>query len=262
MAKIPKKVVPPDSSTPIVEEQSIDTAAQNITLEDVASGFIADMPDVMPHVETPRLADTLPNSAAPPAAGIKDASGTVFDANYHAVDASGNPKRTKTGNFRKKTGAIPGNLAPGATIAETVVGVDPAKCKAFAQQMVFMLEFAAVQLSGPNLADEWEMTSGEKSALEEAGTNYAVARGLSDIPPGMALVMAVGFYILPRFMPGKKTQAAFKAKVESLTPKARRKKQEELMQAALKESENAYSNSGIDGNRQEYGGQNDSLGIH
>lgn len=149
-------------------------------------------------------------------AHLRDRDGNPFDPAIHATNADGTPKLTANGKLRKRPGrksgdsvgvssksrlgGIPGASAP-VTSAEGITHEQRAQARAAGVSAANALITLGVALGG----DEWqpivnhEQGIDERAQLENAFGAYFEAKGLRDIPPGVALTIAVGAYALPRF---------------------------------------------------------------
>lgn len=154
---------------------------------------------------------------------ITDATGTVFDSSIHCVDEQGNPKRTKTGKFRRKRGATgserkstsnrtnggPVNGSIGQSTDET-----RRQCRLQADMIHSSVEYCAVALLG----DHWSTSPQERDRLVEALTTYLVETGQLEIPAWFGLAMAYGIYALPRYMDERTQQRLDELLGKSQTP--------------------------------------------
>ena len=137
-----------------------------------------------------------------------------FDPTRHAVDKNGSPILTRAGAFAKKRGrkstadsapapsaSAVGNV-PQTTNAPSIDGakvgtpaLQAAKLNAAAAMSTNLLFNIAVNFFGP----EWEPQKDEPKMINTAFRDYYEANGYVDLPPGAALVLAIGIYALPRF---------------------------------------------------------------
>lgn len=136
----------------------------------------------------------------PPPAHVKT---DVFDPRIHKTDRRGRPIRRKDGKgFAKKPGPKPplsdGEHAPAATVGAAAADSPPAAPPNYAK----LGEFAAGAFFGATqtiLGPAWAPNPDEKTRIEQATTDYCASQGFSDIPPGVALIIALGMYAAPRF---------------------------------------------------------------
>lgn len=136
---------------------------------------------------------------------IKDVDGNVFNPDMHASDKAGNPSYTQTGRFKKKPGRkVNAPEKAGAVNNAPAVGSFEAACAATG---IF------VQTGVALFGDEWQPEelphANEEAIMCGAFTKYFEAKGVSDIPPGAALAIALVSYSARRFSkPKTKTQLA------------------------------------------------------
>ena len=141
-----------------------------------------------------------------------DKYGRTFDPDLHKVDAAGVPLTSdKTKLLHVKPGKVKSaKPKPGdsAFIPPTSAG-DQARnnqanndqeAAATGMAMASMIFLVGQQLGG----EEWKPLKNEELGLDEsdvmnqACVNYCKAKGVRDIPPGWALVIALSMYSLPR----------------------------------------------------------------
>lgn len=157
-----------------------------------------------------------------------DSAGVIFNPEIHAVDADGKPKLTKAGRFAKRRGRKPGADKPsresyikrpgGSSVSPKVspgelTEADIQKARQMGVGMANMLFAAGRALGGEEWEPRVDAATGvnERLHVESAFADYFVATGKTDIPPGMALALAIGAYALPRLTAGPKTQSRLKA---------------------------------------------------
>lgn len=180
----------------------------------IASSLVESMPEVQQHAIDLEAAQTDEKLAQ--WADLRDSDGNPFDKAIHKTDKDGNPTVSKLGKLIKRPGR-----KSGASTAETrsyIGGVSAEKmsdeqqqkiqCRASGKMAANLLITLGMVAGG----DEWQPVRDEKTGLDEklmlegAFADYFEATGKTDIPPGMALTVAIGGYALPRFtMP--KTQS-------------------------------------------------------
>lgn len=120
-----------------------------------------------------------------------------FDPALHVYP----PEKTARGTWRKLRRGQANNLdalnpSPSEfddAAAESQPGESPAQ----AAENVCATFFA---IAPALLGGEWEPTTEERAAVQTALTRYYAANGSIDLPPGLALILAVGTYALPRAM--------------------------------------------------------------
>ena len=138
--------------------------------------------------------------------GITNVHGERFDKAIHRADKNGDPLLTKTGRFRLKPGRKAGvdysdagpklnnPFQPSAEI--DAPEIDPSLSFA-AQTAAEMYIQTGVILFGPEWLPETERM--ERETLVSAFEQYFIAKGVIDIPPGVALAIALFGYAAPRF---------------------------------------------------------------
>lgn len=189
-------------------------ATPTATVDAIASTLISEKPAVSEHA----IAAAQVEAAAQQG---KDSQGNSFNAAIHATNADGSPRKTITGRFAlkrgKKSGAAPsatsqpatsikGVVVPGASAQQSAKEQAARQGGAGAANLMLM---CAVGLGG----DEWQPRRDEKSCMDEklmletAFGDWFAAHEWQDLPPGLALVAAIGIYAMPRFqMPKTQTR--------------------------------------------------------
>jgi hypothetical protein len=121
-----------------------------------------------------------------------------FDPNAHAVNADGTPRMKSGGGFAAKRGRKPGQTSQGKSAAtkSATLPVSPQN-EVTAKLCANILINGGVQLFGPHWAP---IDKQEGDSLKGAFKDYFDSIGGVDLPPGIALVIAVGMYTLPRVM--------------------------------------------------------------
>ena len=134
-------------------------------------------------------------------AHLRDADGGTFDKLLHLTDDEGQPKLTKKGLLRKRR-----RRAAKRDEIRTAGGLmmnaeDQVQARTAGVVAGNSLILIAQGLGG----EEWnpkkdvEQGTDERLLLQTAFGDYFVAKGVTDFPPGIALVLAVGMYAAPRF---------------------------------------------------------------
>jgi len=170
-----------------------------------ANGDLGSLVDSMVSAAPPPNEEVIPpvtDSQATPAS-VTDTAGAVFNPAIHEAMPDGTPRKTIGGKFRRKRGG--GGLRPSAP----VVSLDVAK-----EAATSICDFLFVTCKGV-FGEHWEPSPGERAQIHTAATRCAIAWGL-DLPPGLALTIAVGVYALPRAFDPRTTD-----KVRSLIRKKR-----------------------------------------
>ena len=196
----------PENSKPEIEigKPIISTPKTN-SVSSIANSLANSMPEIQEHVINEKSVEEKPNFLEPktPLRSSLDEKPSDFDPNIHATDKDGNPKFLKDGKtYAKKRGRKSGSTKSVVSTPEKpkVVNSQNMKARATGVTAAHTLMVTCVGIFG----DEWrpviDETSGidEKRNLEEAFADYMEAKGLEDIPPNIALVLAVSFYVVPR----------------------------------------------------------------
>lgn len=157
--------------------------------------------------------------------GPKDASGEVFNPALHCTMEDGvTPRYTAKGNFRRRRGAANTSSVSPATTAQMVdYGATG--------QMLAGLFFG---LTTGTLGPDWEPSNDERTQITQATIRYCEANAVEDLPPNIALVLAVSIYAIPRInLPSTKERFALL-----------------LGRKPKNKPNNAYNNTGDDGIRE------------
>ena len=186
------------------------------SIETIGMKLSGEMPEVQEHAIEQEILNE--NEKLAQYSHLKDTQGNSFDPEVHKTNKSGEPTLSTKGKLIKK----PGRKASSATNTNTrsIVG-GQAKVPVNDKDAQLRMQARASGTMAANLllqigivagGDEWnpridEQTGlNEKLMLENSFADYFEATGKTDIPPGMALTVAIGAYALPRFtMP--KTQS-------------------------------------------------------
>ena len=192
-----------------------------------------DEPKPVPNMGMPFVLEDIagevsePSGAAPALAtdedvsALRDKDGNKFDPAIHETDESGAPVKTKAGLLRKRPGRKSSKQKTRPTLGrigpEAEPGpVDPAADFTEKQTLHAQLSGRTASRMFVSLAamvggDEWqprkERGFDEQKVLDQAFEDYCVAKGINDIPPGVALVAALATYAMPRLaMPTTQTK--------------------------------------------------------
>ena len=194
------------------------SAGLTANIESIAGDLSASMPEVQEHaLEQERLNES---EKLAQYSHLKDRDGGSFDPSIHKTGKNGEPTLSPKGLLIKKPGRKPGaGGADSPKRTSSVVGGTQngttdknAQARLQARASGTMAANLVLQIGIVAGGEEWhprrdEQTGlDEKLMLENAFADYFEATGKTDIPPGMALTVAIGAYALPRFtMP--KTQS-------------------------------------------------------
>lgn len=177
-----------------------------------------------------------------PFQGLTDTKGRGFDQELHAVDDSGNPIITTKGKLKLKKRGRPSKVGTSKTstpvdsgIESRVGGVPTAPDQGEMQSRAMGVYSANLLISlGRAIGgEEWEPRKDEafdeRENLEIAFGDYFTAKEMKDIPPGLALSLALSTYMLPRFMmpTTKKRTLSFVDKMKLLFLKKKMEKKHE-----------------------------------
>lgn len=123
-----------------------------------------------------------------------------FDPERHEVDReTGKPRLTKDGRFRRKRGNA-ARKNQGETQGEvgdsdrSDGGLNPQRFQQTAEMLGGLFFGATVSVFG----EEWKPKPHERELLQDSLARYCESQQMGDIPPGIALVLCVGMYAVPR----------------------------------------------------------------
>lgn len=201
------------------KEESGEPSSAGLTanIESIANELSETMPEVQDHaIEQEILSE---NEKLAQYSHLVDTDGNSFDPTIHKTNKAGEPTLSTKGKLVKKPGRKPNAGTAGLPRTSSVVGGAqnaPSNSDAHARMQArasgTMAANLVLQIGIVTGGDEWnprideESGLNEKLMLENAFADYFEATGKTDIPPGMALTVAIGAYALPRFtMP--KTQS-------------------------------------------------------
>jgi hypothetical protein len=188
------------------ENVTVDTPAVTPHNESIIDSLTDSMPEVQEHVIESHNAREETKHAQ--WSELRDRDGNGFDPAVHKTNKEGEPTLSPKGLLIKKPGRKPGSGAS----AGSVVGVkkepespttppETVQARATGKMAANMLITLGIVAGG----EEWHPAKDEATGLDEkllletAFADYFEATGRTDIPPGMALTIAIGSYALPRF---------------------------------------------------------------
>lgn len=189
---------PPDSGPPIPDEVAA-----------AGADLLGQMSDVSEHAIAQHE-----NATAEAAANVeKDDFGTPFDPAIHTGT------KLKSGKWREKKnpGGRPGSIIgkssrqkTAETTATASTGIDETAARAAGIAVAHTI----VNVCSVAISKEWNFKKepDEQAMLEKAWGDYFVAKNITEFPPGVALVMAMGAYAAPRFTMPETQQKAGKVK--------------------------------------------------
>lgn len=201
-----------------VKEGGAPSGTGSANLEAITDNLSAEMPEVQEHA----LAQEQENEKARSAeyADLRDRDGNPFDPSVHKTNKAGEPTLSTKGLLVKKPGRKAGTKTTQSVVGSTgdsgagsSVGLDQVKQEQQARATGVVAANMLVTLGVVVGGEEWqpmkdkETGIDEKTMLESAFGDYFVATGKTDLPPNMALTVAISGYVLPRFfMPKTKTR--------------------------------------------------------
>jgi len=183
---------------------------------DVISGVVDSLIDTMPDVQPHAIEQAADEQAGQKSkwADLTDKKGRPFDPAIHRTRRDGSPITTPKGRLyivnepdtstsgTKKRPSRPKNTSyvAGTDRPETV-NQGTAKSRAAGASTAAALIALGIGLGGDEWAPVTNADTGldERAALETAFADYFEHKNWEDIPPGVALVIAVGCYAIPRF---------------------------------------------------------------
>jgi hypothetical protein len=169
-------------------------ASPDDSLDSVLDRAVADHPAPSP-IADELIAEAQAENAAQPVDVQRTQLPPGFNPDLHVWP----PTKTARGTWRKlRSGqtnppAVVAQLAPKDDAAGDVAAATPA---AAADAMCATFFALAAAMIGP----EWHPTDEERTAIVDALTRYYATAGVIDLPPGVALALAVGAYAVPRAM--------------------------------------------------------------
>jgi hypothetical protein len=192
-------------------------------LAEIADDLSSTFPEVQEHaLDQEKL---IAEGKAAQYADLKDADGNSFDPAIHKTNKAGEPTLSKLGKLIKKPGRKPGqsggkqeSFVAGVSDKPTPQAQQDAKNRLQARASGTMTANLLLQIGIVAGGEEWHPRSDpsigldEKKMLEDAFADYFEATGKTDLPPGIALSVAVGAYALPRFTMPKTRSRLSKAK--------------------------------------------------
>ena len=149
--------------------------------------------------------NTAGHSGEVPNSTETDRDGTAFDPTIHATDAGGRPVKTKRGRWARKRGRKPGGSGPAGKTDGfrsplmdqlNIPGNEPMDdFKLVAEMATTTFMSLGTILLGPDFQPDHDS---ERTAVRDAFEEYAREKGYDDIPPGIALMVVCGGYIVTK----------------------------------------------------------------
>lgn len=180
----------------------INTDNVGVDLSSIAGQLAESAPSVQEHV----IAAHAEKQASAPV----DSDNQPFDPAIHSSDSEGKGIKTQAGKWRRKRGkGSASNAAKTSTLGQSEASSGPSA----AQQAATATGIACAEMTigtctmvfGP----EWQarvhkdetgrVLLDERSYMAKAYADYCAAKGIHDIPPGVALSLALVAYAAPRF---------------------------------------------------------------
>lgn len=177
----------------------------------IADDLANNQPEVQPHAIAAEEAKESARKAE--WAELRDADGMSFDPSIHVTESDGSPKVTTSGRLRKrpgrKTGSSHGSLHKPDATASKQDSDQRANATAAATATVDSVGMLGRMIGN----EEWKFVKDDKQGIDEraagidAFTEYYVARGITDVPPGVMVLMWFMSYAGQRVMYGQQTQS-------------------------------------------------------
>lgn len=180
------------------------------SLEGITESFIAGEPTVNEEVvqklqesnqtdtgESGTVKPETPVSSIPQSSAQSVPVREEFNPAVHESNPDGTPRLTADGKYRRKRGRKSNSpkSANTATVSAQAVpqtpNIDYRGTAVLLSSLVFN---GSVAVFGP----AWEPSQAEREQIENAATRYCESQDISDIPPGIALLLCMGMYAVPR----------------------------------------------------------------
>jgi hypothetical protein len=169
------------------------------------SAHVAEMSEPQEHaIEQQRARESVSNGEA------VDSGGATFDPSIHSVGSDGKGIFTAKGLWRRRRGSVSSGASGVGNRQRSIVGTvgaagaqpvadDSAKARSagIAAAQTFLMLAGA--LGGPEWKPIINERENEQAQMEEAWGNYFVAKGVTDFPPGLVLVICCVGYSARRF---------------------------------------------------------------
>lgn len=220
-----------------------DPTADDFSLDDdsVAIGAAGEIMDTAPTADEAVIlqvptADETPTEQEAPilSGGETDAAGERWDATKH----SANKAKTSKGLWKKRRGSQ--SSVARSDKSTQLAAADQAAQRAAIEARARGAGIAAANsifLIGTALGgEEWTPRNeplNEKAMMEQAWGDYFIAKGVTDFPPGVALLMCLTMYAAPRFTMPKTQQRARGLKAWVALRIAKRKLKKELKKRGI-----------------------------
>jgi hypothetical protein len=165
-------------------------AVQEVTIGEVAPTLIENMPEVNENVLNVNV-DTSSSTPQTSTAQLVDTKGNSFNKEIHITDKEGQPVLTKTGKARLKSGLSQVNVQE---VVDRKRGEGDRKVAA--ATATHLIEQMGVGLGGKDAKFKIQASTGidERAYIFEAFDGYFDAKGVTDFPPMVGLVLGLSVY--------------------------------------------------------------------
>lgn len=201
--------MPEDTEQP---DTGADPAPIIIPKIDVFGEAAAHLADTRPEVQE----HVIEQHRSEQAAASPVETGTAFNPSIHATGADGGPVINADGSFRKRRGV--GKSSPQSRVGgkknsagDSAAAAAKAAATAAGTALAQLTFVSGVIIGGEEWAPRKDASSGldEAAMMTDAYAQYCAAKGITDIPPGWALTVALLAYAGPRFaMPHTQSRMA------------------------------------------------------
>lgn len=180
------------------KEFSFDDSNTASEAEEISS----QMPEPSEHVLS-KMEETNSQETPQQNAPLVDDFGTPFNPEIHTGS------KLKNGRWRERKKSIvasPRGKKKEAAPESSAVDIKRAENEAQCRAAGVVAAGAMFMLCRGFFGEEWTPTNDEIEMQNQNWGNYFVAKGISDIPPGLALCMGIAAYAAPRFTKPKTQQ--------------------------------------------------------
>lgn len=168
------------------------------SLDALAESLIEGMPAPQQHAIDAALADQAAQAKAAPG----------FDPAIHALDKDGNPRKNVDGSYSLKRGNKGGKRAsilkvpkPTDNVASEQQDKNTVQAAALGVASANLVFVCGMMIGGADFAPAQNELMGvhDRDLLQGAFRDYFLATGQTDLPPGLALTVAIVAYAAPKF---------------------------------------------------------------
>ena len=172
-----------------------------VDIEEIVEGVTAEMPEVNENAVAEYIKNNELNTEPP----IQNAgySGKAFDPLIHRVDSNGRPLISKTGKFMKRPGRTHNSQIGGAS-KEQKSPPQNIGCEMVAKTTVDSITTICQMVGGEEFKPTLDPAKGidERATMVDALRRYYEVKNISDVPPGILVVVTLSTYLIPRlFLP-------------------------------------------------------------